>query len=67
MILHRLATSRQEYGLPVLLNNPTATPAINSSINCTMYIDNNNRATIGGLNIVTLFANLVLDGPIPVV
>jgi hypothetical protein len=39
-------------------DNPTATPAANQSVNCTMYIDNLNRSFIHGLNIVTFFGDL---------
>lgn len=39
-------------------DNPTATPGANTAVNCTMYIDNLNRAILGGLNIVTFFGDL---------
>jgi len=38
-------------------NNPTATPGANQSVNCTMYIDNLNRDSIWGLNVITLYGD----------
>jgi hypothetical protein len=40
-------------------SNPTATPGAGDAVNCTFYIDNNNRTpTIGGINIVTIVNDL---------